>query len=163
MQFFSRMQAEAQADHERCQSCKGLIILSSPEVAIGAVVWMVKHGCKIPVDVLKSSINELRTELRSDGGWGYCDPKARAKAVKEEIKLLRRCEQAGGQIDPIETIPSSDDRGPPPHLIPKPSSKPTDVIDLTAEDTAVAPPAPKKIRIENPTGGASRDDPIVIS
>mmetsp|Transcript_11786 Transcript_11786/g.35363 ORF Transcript_11786/g.35363 Transcript_11786/m.35363 type:complete len:122 (+) Transcript_11786:264-629(+) len=68
----------------------------------GVVVFMIKHGVKMPLDMLSSAIADLEPQVTMESA--FIDPEARKRAVKEELVMLRRCVDAGGQIPPVSTI-----------------------------------------------------------
>ena len=92
---------------------------------VGVVVFMVKHGVKMPINLLASAIADLEQPLskrRTDAAlslgafmeqdqvqemveWFVVDDdEERKQAVKDEIAMLRRCIHAGGQLPPVSTI-----------------------------------------------------------
>ena len=66
---------------------------------LGAVVWLVKMGCHVPLKALQAAIDELENETPET--FGYGDTEGRKKEVAQEIELLRSAEKNGGHVEPI--------------------------------------------------------------
>jgi hypothetical protein len=69
------------------------------DVPIGVIVFLVKVGALLPVVVIQGGLHALQTEIPGD--FFPVDVERRCEIVKEEIKLLEKAIEQGGQLPAI--------------------------------------------------------------
>jgi hypothetical protein len=69
------------------------------DVPIGVIVFLVKAGALLPVAVIQGGVYALKDEIPGD--FFPVDVERRCEIVKEEIKMLEKAIEEGGQLAAI--------------------------------------------------------------